>query len=233
MLKMLNGGDAMRSYREIPMPTQRWMGAKRRAFASPGTSTSTSFPTGLTYTALDPQVDLHGQALLAAADGPADRRQAGPADSHAEQTYDEVTEQEFSVPQEAVQDGRIVLNWENPDERGMNWRQQHYVTDIWVIRHAARRSDSPSSDLRLADGRSLRLTLQRARTSATGGLAHRAAILAFVRAAVAAGFDLDPHAVLADGGRMHLAVVQMVETAGTHPRHVRTSDQDVRSCPVH
>ena len=51
-------------------------------------------------------------------------------------TYDEVTEQEFSVPQEAVQDGRIVLNWQNPDERGMNWRQQHYVTDIWVIRHA-------------------------------------------------------------------------------------------------
>jgi hypothetical protein len=31
------------------------------------------------------------------------------------------------------------VNWENPDERSMNWRNQHYVTDIWVIRHAKAR----------------------------------------------------------------------------------------------
>jgi len=53
-------------------------------------------------------------------------------------TYDQVTEYEFSVPSETVEDGRIVLNWVMPDERKLNWRQQHYVTDIWVIRHAAK-----------------------------------------------------------------------------------------------
>jgi len=135
MLKILNGGDAMRSYREIPMPTQRWMGVKRKAVRFAWHKYINNLPTGLTYTALDPKatytVRLFSQrqtALLI--DG-----KAAPL-IHRGETYDEVTEQEFSVPQEALQDGRIVLNWQNPDERGMNWRQQHYVTDIWVIRHA-------------------------------------------------------------------------------------------------
>jgi hypothetical protein len=135
MLKILNGGDAMRSFRELPMPTQRWMGLKRKAVRFAWHKYFNRLPSGLTYTALDPAstytVRLFSQRpttlLIDGKAAPLIRRGA---------TYDEVTEQEFSVPQEAVQDGRIVLNWQNPDERGMNWRQQHYVTDIWVIRHA-------------------------------------------------------------------------------------------------
>ena len=49
-----------------------------------------------------------------------------------------MTEQEFSVPQEVVQRGRLVLNWVNPDERRLNWRKQHYVTDIWLIHHVTK-----------------------------------------------------------------------------------------------
>jgi hypothetical protein len=137
MLKVFNAGDAMRSFREIPMPTQRWMGQQRRAVRFAWHKYFNRLPSGLTYTALDPgatyTVRLFSQRpteLLV--DGkPARLIRTG-------DTYDEVTEQEFSVPSEAVQDGRIVLNWVNPDERNVNWRQQHYVTDIWLIRHSAK-----------------------------------------------------------------------------------------------
>ena len=111
------------------------MGPKRKPSVSPGTSTSTRLPSGLTYTALDPASTYTVRLFAQRPTASADRRQAA-ALIHRGETYDEVTEQEFSVPQEAVQDGRIVLNWAKSDERGMNWRQQHYVTDIWVIRHA-------------------------------------------------------------------------------------------------
>jgi len=137
MLKVFNAGDAMRSFRELPMPTQRWMGEKRRNVRFAWHKYFDRIPSGLTYTALDPKssytVKLFSQrptALLV--DGkPAPLIRTGA-------TYDQVTEYEFSVPSETVEDGRIVLNWVMPDERKLNWRQQHYVTDIWVIRHAAK-----------------------------------------------------------------------------------------------
>jgi hypothetical protein len=95
-------------------------------------------PRGLTYTALDPNatytVKLFSQRLTALlVDG-----QPAPL-IHKGETYDQVTEQEFAVPPETLKDGRIVLNWVIPDERHMNWRQQHYVTDSWVIRHSGKR----------------------------------------------------------------------------------------------
>jgi hypothetical protein len=49
--------------------------------------------------------------------------------------FDDVTEQEFEVPANAVKDGRIVLTWAALDQSRLNWRQHHYVTDIWVIPH--------------------------------------------------------------------------------------------------
>lgn len=137
LVKVLNAGDAMRSFREIPMPTQRWMGPARRSVRFAWHKYFNRLPSGLTYTALDPKatytIKLFSQrptALLV--DG-----KAAPL-IHTGETYDEVTEQEFSVPRDALQDGRIVLNWVNADERQINWRQQHYVTDIWVIRHPAK-----------------------------------------------------------------------------------------------
>lgn len=135
LLKIFNGGDAMRAYRQIPMPTQRSMGPERRPIRFAWHTYFNQLPGGLTYTALEPQstytVKLFSQnptALLV--DGKPARL------IHTGETYDKVTEQEFEVPAEAVQDGRLVLDWTRPDERHLNWRQQHYVTDIWVIRHA-------------------------------------------------------------------------------------------------
>jgi len=135
LLKIFNGGDAMRAYRQIPMPTQRSMGPDRRPIRFAWHTYFNQLPGGLTYTALDPQstytVKLFSQnptALLV--DGKPGRL------IRTGETYDKVTEQEFEVPAEAVQDGRLVLDWIRPNERHLNWRQQHYVTDIWVIRHA-------------------------------------------------------------------------------------------------
>ncbi|MFO1064344.1 MAG: hypothetical protein U0892_10820 [Pirellulales bacterium] len=48
--------------------------------------------------------------------------------------YDQVTEQEFEVPSSATSDGRIVLSWTKLDERHLNWRQRHYVTDLWILK---------------------------------------------------------------------------------------------------
>ena len=50
------------------------------------------------------------------------------------ETYGEVSEQFFEVPAQALQDGRIKLTWEPLDEKHLNWRQRHYVTDIWVMK---------------------------------------------------------------------------------------------------
>jgi hypothetical protein len=135
IIKVFNAGDAMRTYRELPMPTQRWMGEKRKGVRFAWHKYLDRIPSGLTYTALDPQatytVKLFSQRptslLIDGVSAPLIR---------TGETYDQVTEQEFSVPPETVKDGRFVLNWVIPDERKMNWRQQHYVTDIWVIRHA-------------------------------------------------------------------------------------------------
>ena len=92
----------MRSFRELPMPTQRWMGEKRQGVRFAWHKYFNRIPSGLTYTALDPQatytVKLFSQrptALLI--DGkPAPLIRTG-------ETYDEVTEQEFSVPPETRQ----------------------------------------------------------------------------------------------------------------------------------
>ena len=134
MIKVFNGGDAMRSFRELPMPTQRRMGPDRRNIRFAWHKYFNRLPSGLTYTAIDPTatytVKLFSQrpTQLLINGKPCPLIRSG-------DTYDAVTEQEFSIPPELLTEGRIVLNWVNPDERKMNWRQQHYVTDIWVIRH--------------------------------------------------------------------------------------------------
>ena len=105
-------------YHEFPMPTQRWMAAQSgSALRFAWHKYLNRIPTGLTYTALDPQatytVKLFSQrptSLLI--DGkPAPLIRTGP-------TYDQVTEQEFPVPHETIQDGRIVVNWVNSERAG-------------------------------------------------------------------------------------------------------------------
>lgn len=50
------------------------------------------------------------------------------------ETFDKVTEQVFEVPATATKDGRIILTWEPLDESSLNWKERHYVTDIWVMK---------------------------------------------------------------------------------------------------
>ncbi|MEX2288526.1 MAG: hypothetical protein WD648_15620 [Planctomycetaceae bacterium] len=136
MVKLFNGGDAMRHYYEMPMPTQRWMGEQRRGLRFAWHTYHNRIPGGLTYSALDPKatytIKLFSQGVtpLLIDEKPAKLIRKG-------ETYDKVTEQEFEVPAEAVQDGKIVVDWSRLDQRRLNWRQHHYVTDIWVIRRPA------------------------------------------------------------------------------------------------
>jgi hypothetical protein len=43
-------------------------------------------------------------------------------------------EQEFEVPAKAVAEGRVELTWATTDETAMNWRDRHYVSEIWLIK---------------------------------------------------------------------------------------------------
>jgi hypothetical protein len=132
--KLFNAGDAMLHFRDLPMPTERWMREKPRAVRFAWHQYLNTIPAGITYVGLDPQahytVKLFAQgASPLLIDGERARL------IHKGEKYDEVTEQEFDVPATAVKDGRIVLNWAKIDQSQLNWRQHHYVTDIWVIRH--------------------------------------------------------------------------------------------------
>lgn len=41
---------------------------------------------------------------------------------------------EFPVPREAVQSGQIVVTWDQPEEPGLNWREQSRITEIWLLK---------------------------------------------------------------------------------------------------
>lgn len=41
---------------------------------------------------------------------------------------------EFPVPQSALDDGAIIITWERPDERHLNWRQRSRINEIWLLR---------------------------------------------------------------------------------------------------
>jgi hypothetical protein len=41
---------------------------------------------------------------------------------------------EFPVPREAVRSGQIVVTWDQPDETGLNWRQQSRISEIWLLK---------------------------------------------------------------------------------------------------
>jgi hypothetical protein len=100
-----------------------------------------SIPNGLVYNALDPK-GTYTIKLFAQRDSPLIIDGAPAKRTRKGETYDQVTEQEFEVPADALADGKITLTWGKLDQRHLNWRQYHYVTDIWVIRHDAK---SPST----------------------------------------------------------------------------------------
>ena len=119
MVKIIDGGDAMRHYYDMPMPTQRWMGEQRRGLRFAWHTYQDLVPGGLTYTALDPAakytIKLFSQGItqLLIDEKPVKLTRQG-------EKYDEVIEQEFDVPAEATEDGKIVVNWERLDQRRLN-----------------------------------------------------------------------------------------------------------------
>ncbi len=41
---------------------------------------------------------------------------------------------EFPLPKKLIQDGRLKITFDKPDEEHLNWRQQSRVTDVWLLK---------------------------------------------------------------------------------------------------
>jgi hypothetical protein len=135
--KLLYMSDAMRLERELPGTTQRWMDIQRRGVRF-AWHTYINRPAPMIYTGLDPQAQ-YTVRLFAQRTSPL-KVDGKPAKliRHGD-TYDQVEEQEFEVPPDAVADSRLELTWDRLDESHLNWRNRHYVCEVWVIRHAAQK----------------------------------------------------------------------------------------------
>jgi hypothetical protein len=130
--KLFNGGDAMRHYVDMPMPTQRWMGEARRGVRQ-AWHNYLNAPKSMVYSGLDPQAK-YTVKLYAQRPSPLEIDGVRAAQIRTGETFDEVTEQEFDVTPEALQDGTIELTWARLDEKHLNWRNKHYVCELWVIK---------------------------------------------------------------------------------------------------
>ncbi len=136
IVKLLMAGDAMRHEIDLPMPTQRWMGEKRIGLRQAWHTFLDVIPSGITYNDLDTS-SPYIVKLFAQRESPLIIDGVKAKLIKKGDTFDQVTEQVFEVPAEAIKDGRIVLTWQPLDEKNMNWRQRHYVTDIWVMKAPA------------------------------------------------------------------------------------------------
>ena len=130
--KLLNGGDAMRHYYDTPMPTQRWMGETRRGLRL-SWHNYLNAPNAMAYSGLNPKA-RYIVKLFAQRPSPLKVDGVRAKQTRTGETYDEVTEQEFEVPADALRDGKIELTWEPLDEKHLNWRNRHYVCELWVIK---------------------------------------------------------------------------------------------------
>jgi hypothetical protein len=136
VVKLLQTSDWLRHTEDLPAPTQRWMRETKTINRQAWHSYLNNVPAGITYNDLDTQaryvVKLFSQRPSPLViDGVAAKL------IKTGETYDKVTEQIFEVPAEASRDGRIKLTWEKLDESHLNWRDRHYVTDIWVMKRPA------------------------------------------------------------------------------------------------
>ncbi|WP_010586748.1 hypothetical protein [Schlesneria paludicola] len=133
VMKLLTAGDIMRHEDEVPAPNQRWMREVKTPLRQAWHAYLYRLTQPMTYNDLDPNspyvVKLFSQrSSPLVIDGvKAKLLSTG-------ETFDKVTEQIFEVPLEATQDGRIILTWEKLDESDLNWRDRHYVTELWVMK---------------------------------------------------------------------------------------------------
>jgi len=92
---------------------------------------SMDFPAEMKYEGLDPE----GKYLL---------RMTGQSDSLLRVDGDRVEPtlyskeigefKEFPVPKKALEDGKIGLTWDRPDEAHLNWRQQSHIAEVWLLK---------------------------------------------------------------------------------------------------
>ena len=122
----------MRHYKDMPMPTQRWMGETRRGLRL-SWHNYLNAPQSMVYTGLDPKAS-YTVKLFSQQPSPLEVDGVRAKPIRTGETYDEVTEQEFEVSADALQDGKIELTWEPLDEKQLNWRNRHYVCELWVIK---------------------------------------------------------------------------------------------------
>lgn len=119
---------------QFAFPGQRWMDVQRRPIRY-GWHTTLARPGTLTYTALDP--DARYSVILFAAGISPLVIDGNPAKLIREgEKADEVQEQEFEVPREAVADGKLELTWKRPEGRTPGGRQGlGSAVELWVIKH--------------------------------------------------------------------------------------------------
>ena len=92
---------------------------------------SMDFPKAMRYVGLDPDGEYlvrmtgQGESLLRI-DG--DRAKLSRYSKEAEAF------KEFPVPKKALEDGCILLTWDKPDEAHLNWREQSYVAEVWLLK---------------------------------------------------------------------------------------------------
>ena len=131
--KLLLAGDMMRHRGTNPNPTQRWMGGKRNGLRLAWNNYLNNVPNGIEYNGIDP-ASSYVVKLFARKESPLLIDGVKAKLLSKGETFDQVTEQTFEVPAQATQDGKITLSWEKIDESHLNWREWHYVTDIWVMK---------------------------------------------------------------------------------------------------
>lgn len=91
------------------------------------------WPLGLEYTGLDSTADYtvritgYGECLLKI-----NGQRVSP--SKYGRGIGEI--KEFPVPKSLLQQGHIVLTWDDLDEDFLNWRQQSRINEVWLIKHA-------------------------------------------------------------------------------------------------
>lgn len=131
--KLLLVGDALRHQDDLPRPNQRSINDKKNGLRQAWHSYLFRIPQGVTYNDLDSSA-TYVVKLFAQRSSPLVIDGVKAKLFKTGDRFDQVTEQVFEVPAEALVDGRITLTWENQDESELNWRQRHYVTDIWVMK---------------------------------------------------------------------------------------------------
>lgn len=133
VIKLLTSGDAMRHEDDLVIPNQRWMREVKSPLRQAWHVYLSEMKQSIVYNDLDAK-SPYVVKLLAQRSSPLVIDGVKAKLLSTGETYDKISEQIFEVPLEASQDGRISLTWETLDERDLNWRDRHYVTELWVMK---------------------------------------------------------------------------------------------------